>query len=525
MTGITLATGMQLIREKQYESVYNQAIESLKKNEKNPLSFFLLGVLATDTGNHEKALEFFSKAAEHGPNNVHYQTYFAKALTTFAHHEQAKIHADKAAVIGTNDALLADMIGVVYSKVGHHELAIPFFEKATRLNPRWAKFHFNLGASAEFIGNFGKAKKAYTNTLSIDPNFYLAWFSLVSLSKQTYDNHHLEKLTALFDASVGNVEAQLLLGHAIAKTLEDLERFEESFDWLEKGKEGKRTQVNYSQQAWSEVFETAKQTIPSPTINDGNEEHLNSSITTPLFIVGLPRTGTTLVDRILSSHKQVRSAGELNLFGQLVKAAIKKPINANVEIGDFLDADKVDWSLVGKNYREKTHHLAQGARYLVDKMPLNIFYVGCIQRALPEAKIIILRRGAMDSCLSNFRQLFSFHNHNYDYSLSIEDTASFFRNFTDMVSHWREHSLPNRLMEITYENIVFDQEKQTQDLLSFCDLPWDESCMRFHENEAPVSTASSVQVRQPLYSGSIGRWKKYGTKLDKLKAILAPDES
>ena len=126
----------------------------------------------------------------------------------------------------------------------------------------------------------------------------------------------------------------------------------------------------------------------------------------------------------------------------------------------------------------------------------------------------------MDSCLSNYRQLFATHNNNYDYSFDLEDMAHFYRAFDDLMKHWRQSVPADRFMEIAYEDIVFDQEKQTRKLLSFCDLPWDEACLNFHENNAPVSTASAVQVRQPLYSGSIGRWKKYGRQLDALKAAL-----
>ena len=143
-----------------------------------------------------------------------------------------------------------------------------------------------------------------------------------------------------------------------------------------------------------------------------------------------------------------------------------------------------------------------------------------IHRALPDARIVALRRGAMDSCLSNFRQLFSTQFSFYNYTFDLDDTAVFYREFDGLMSYWRDTLPNNRFMEIRYEDIVFDQENQTRRLLEFCGLDWEEACLRFHENAAPVSTASSVQVRQPLYSGSIGRWKKYGDKLDSLKHAL-----
>ncbi len=510
---------MALLRSKNYEAVYAQSIEALRRDEKNPLAFFLLGVLASDTGSHDKALEFFAKASEHGPKNVHYQTYYAKALGGFGHNEQAKIHADKAAAIGTNEALLADMIGVVYSRAGYHELAIPFFEQATKRNPRWAKFQFNLGASAEFIGDFKTAKTAYKKTLSIDPKFYLAWFSLIALEKQSPDNNKLEKLTSLFEGAVGDADAQLLLGHAAAKTLEDLGRYEESFDWLKKAKTLKREHIRYSRQEVAKVFEAAK-TCVNIDMRPNRSALGPASNAAPIFVVGLPRTGTTLIDRILSSHPQVRSAGELNVFPELIKRATGMPLNMEFQAEDFLAAGKIDLSHVGETYIAKTKGLAQGAAQLIDKLPFNFFYAGLIHRALPNAKIIALRRGAMDSCLSNYRQLFAFHNHNHGYNLDIEDTAAFYRGFDGLMAHWRSTLPSSRFMEVAYEDIISDQENQTRKLLSFCGLEWDAACLRFHENTAPVDTASAVQVRQPLHSESIGRWKKYGDKLDGLKTAL-----
>ena len=153
-------------------------------------------------------------------------------------------------------------------------------------------------------------------------------------------------------------------------------------------------------------------------------------------------------------------------------------------------------------------------------MPLNFFYAGLIHRALPNARIIALRRGAMDSCLSNFRQLFSTQYSFYNYTFDLDDVAWFYQRFDNLMAHWRSSLPSDRFTEVHYEDIVFDQENQTHRLLDFCGLDWEEACMNFHENEAPVSTASSVQVRQPLYSGSIDRWKKYGDKVNDLRAAL-----
>jgi len=511
MALLTFETAMRLLTQKKHQAVYGLAIEALRQNEKDPLAFFFLGIIASDHGQYEKALEFHAKATEHAPKNGRYQAFHAKALMALGRTSEAKLRADIAATFKTDDGFVADMIGSVYSRTGHHALALPLFRRAVRLNPKWSIFHFNHGACAQFTGDIKTAKTAYKKAVSLKPNFYRAWFSLASLETQTADNNHLTELEALF-AKVGpDADGRLLLGHAIAKTLEDLGRFPESLDWLEKAKASRKNQINYNRRGMEEMFASAAHTVQSRQRSQAHE-------VTPIFIVGLPRTGTTLVDRIVSSHAKIASAGELDLFAQLVERETRvSRLNAEPF---FSSAQMADLHKIGDIYAQQIAELANGTTYLIDKTPMNFLYAGLIHQALPNARIIALRRNAMDACLSNYRQLFALEDRRFDYAVDLEDTAAYYRAFGGLMSHWRQTLPDSRFMEISYEDIVHDQEVQTRRLLDFCGLDWDPACLNFHENTAAVDTASSVQVRQPLYSGSIGRWQKYEGKLDDLKAAL-----
>ena len=515
MTGLTLKNGLRRLKSKDYEAVHAESIAGIKSNINDPLPYFLLGIIASEHANHNKALELFTKAAQLDEAEVWYHAYQAKEYSTLGRSNDAKASADTAQKLDTTDPYIADTIGVIYSRAGYHELAIPLFERAVRSDKNQASYFYNLGASAQFIGDFSKARTAYENAIALNPKLYRAWSSLVSLSKQIADTHHFDQLASLFEAAHGDAEGQLQLGHAIGKTLEDLGLHEESLEWLIRGKAAKRDQLRYDRKAGQALFARAKETAQKTPLKAEASYDV-----TPVFIVGLPRTGTTLVDRILSSHTSVVSAGELNVFAELIKAAAQTPSNLVMDEETFTKANSLDLPSIGHAYLEQTRAKAQRAAYMVDKMPLNFFYAALIQRALPHARIIVLRRGAMDSCLSNFRQLFSTQFSFYNYTFDLSDTADFYREFDDLITHWRESLPQNRFMEVHYEDIVHDQENQTRRLLDFCGLPWEEACLRFHENTAPVSTASSVQVRQPLYSGSIGRWKKYGSKLDELRKSL-----
>lgn len=515
MNEITLKYGLKRLAQKDFKAIHRDSIELIKADLNNPVPYFLLGVIAAEHGNHLKAQELFQKAAELDPVCAYYPAHHAKTLSMLGRQNEAKQAAIRASTLPIDDAFLADTIGVVLSRAGYHEAAIPMFEKAVNLDEKQANYYYNLGASAQFTGDFEQAKTAYQRTLKLEPGFYRARSSMITLSEQTENDNQLEELIRLFKANEKDPDAQLQLGHAIAKTLEDLGRHSESLDWLLKGKAAKRTQLRYDRANGAAVFDAAKQTT-----GNAQPPALDAVLDAPIFIVGLPRTGTTLVDRILSSHPDVRSAGELNLFAGLVKEHAGTSSNLMLDVDTLKSASQVDLAKIGREYVDNTRELARGAKHMVDKMPLNFFYAGLIHQALPNARIIALRRGAMDSCLSNFRQLFSTQYSYYNYTFDLEDTAHFYRGYDGLMTHWRQVLPADRFMEVAYEDIVFDQENQTRRLLDHCELEWDEACMRFHENEAPVATASSVQVRQPLYSGSIGRWKKYGDKLDVLKAAL-----
>ena len=503
------------ISARRYETAHADAIERIRVNVNDPVPYYVLARIALEHHNYAKSGELFAKARSIEPRNALYIAGHAEWLVMVGRQMEALQLADEAASEEIRDAHTADTIGVVYSRTGFHEKAIPFYERAVELDASPANFHYNLGASLQFAGEFEKAESAYKATIERQPDSYRAFSALVSLSRQTPESNHLEKLQSLFEKHEADPDKALHIGHAIAKTLEDLEQYEESFDWLVRAKRGKRASIGYRPETDLELFAAA-----ADTVGDSGVTHDDCSNASPIFVVGLPRTGTTVVDRILSSHPDVVSAGELNTFAGLVKAEAGSLSNLVLDAETLRNAATADLASVGRAYIEDTRRLARGADRFTDKMPLNFFYVWLIHRAIPNARFVALRRDPLDSCLSNFRQLFATGFSYYNYSLDIEDTAAYYEGFDQLLAVWRENMPPSRYLELHYEDIVFDQENQTRRLLEFCELPWNDACLRFHENTAPVATASSVQVRQPLYSGSIDRWKKYGDRLDSIRHRL-----
>jgi hypothetical protein len=234
----------------------------------------------------------------------------------------------------------------------------------------------------------------------------------------------------------------------------------------------------------------------------------------------MPRTGTTLVERILSSHPNVFSAGELTNFGLVLKRATATPSNRVLDAETLGAGAHCDFAAVGAAYVESTRPRTGHKERFIDKMPLNLFYAALIRRCLPNAKIVCLRRNPLDTCLSNYRQLFATSFSYYNYSYSLVDIGRYYAAFHALTKVWRE-SLTLNYLEIHYEDVVDRTEHEARRLVEFCELPWDARCLTFQDNAAPVATASSVQVRQPIYRSGLERWRHYERELTPLRELLA----
>jgi hypothetical protein len=253
-----------------------------------------------------------------------------------------------------------------------------------------------------------------------------------------------------------------------------------------------------------------------PDVVDGARGHASDE---PIFVIGMPRSGTTLVERILSSHSHVHSAGELPNFGFVLKRLSGSRTNALLDADTLKGAHSVDPALLGRSYIESTRPGTGHTARFIDKLPHNFLYAGHIASALPKARIICLNRDPVDTVLSNFRQLFSQGSQHYDYSFDLLDAGRYYLQFERLMAHWRR-VLPGRILEVGYEQIIDDQEACTRRLLEFCGLPWEEGCLAFERNQAPVATASLVQVRSPLYRTSMQRWRRHQSRLTDLLSLL-----
>lgn len=472
-----------------------------------PEGHFLLGLAEAAGGRAQTAIAHIGQAIALDPRGE-YRAQLAKLYSLVRRDGDAAAMLRDAEQALPADALSRDTMGCVYARLGDHAAALPHFAEAVRLAPDNSEFRYNQATTLNFLGRIDEAEAAIEALIARAPDDARAHHLLAGLRKHDAATHHVDRLTAAHErASPGR--DRLLIGYALAKELEDIGQPDEAFARLYSTNAEHRRALPYSFVRDAAVFDAIEAHWPvlehAPATNPPGDA--------PVFIIGMPRTGTTLVDRILSSHPDVESAGELQAMPLAVKKAAATRSRLVLDAETVAAAAGADMGGIGRDYLDRAqHHRRTPTRRFTDKFPGNFQYAGFIARALPAATIICLRRNPMDTVLSNFRNLFAVSSRYYDYSYDLDDIARYYARFDRLMAFWRR-VLPGRVLEMRYEDLVADQETQTRRLIAHCGLSWTDACLDFHTNSAPVSTPSAAQVRRPMYRDSVARWKRHADAL------------
>ncbi|MEO7688479.1 MAG: sulfotransferase [Sphingomonas sp.] len=483
-------------------------------NPRDAEGHFLLGIAASSAGRVQIGIQHVGKAVALDPQGE-YRAHLAKLFTLVRRDGEAAATLHDAEQALPADALSRDTMGCVYARLGDHLAALTHFAEAVELEPRNTGYRYNLAATLNFLGRTDEAEAELETLIALAPHDARAHHLLAGLRKQTPGRNHVERLLRTHAESRDGRE-RLLLGYAVAKELEDVGQPDEALDRLCAANAEHHRSLPYTFARDAAVFDAIEANWPKQAAAPATEQPRDA----PIFIIGMPRTGTTLVDRILSSHPQVESAGELQAMPLAVKkaAGTRSPIVIDPET--IAAATISDMGAVGHDYLQRArHHRRDPALRFTDKFPGNFLYAGFIAQALPSAKIVCLRRHPMDTVLSNFRNLFAVSSRYYDYSYDLLDIAAYYVRFDRLMSLWRT-ALPGRVIEVRYEDLVAHQEEESRRLLAHCGLAWSDDCLSFHTNNAPVSTPSAAQVRRPIYKDSVARWKRHASVLEPVQRFF-----
>ncbi|MGA9854172.1 MAG: sulfotransferase, partial [Gammaproteobacteria bacterium] len=422
-----------------------------------------------------------------------------------------------ARAFSTHDADKLQRLGLAFLDLDATEAAYDCFKSALAIRPDDAETHNNLGVALGELGNLKGAEACYREALRLKPDHAGAWHNLVSIIHLKPEGRLWQSLMASADAIQSRAAGDAILLHfSLGKIWEDAGEYARAFSCFLEGNRLERAGLNYDEARQARFFHDSMHYFDSAFMAAHNGA--GSDGESPVFIIGMPRSGTTLVEQILASHSQVYGAGELHLLRQCLR----------LELGPVASEDQLPQRLAllndkhfqraGERYLAATRELAPGAWRITDKLPGNMVLVGLIHLMFPRAHIIHCTRDALDTCVSCFSQHFST---GYPFSYDLGELGRFYRWYAELMNHWRAVLPPGRMLEVRYEDVVTDVAEQAQKLVAFCGLPWDASCLQFYASSRPVKTASLAQVRQPIYGSSVGRWKRYEKYLDPLMQALA----
>ncbi len=507
-----LDDAVKYLSERNYQQAHQCCVEVIKQAGPHPHAYFLLGMLHIEIGQVDKAIALLNKSNDIELRPITF-AYLAKCHALKGDMPQALDCAASAPVDELSRALDLDTVGVSLSRVGLHEKAVGYFTKALDIAPSNPQFNYNFAVSAKFAGHFKVAREHFERAIKHAPDFYQAHFALSDLGGISEANNHLKQLSQLEEKVQAQPEGGLHIGHALAKEHEALGQFDKAFEALVHAKLPHKQRSVNTLSDYQSIFKHLYQSL---TITSAKSEETSNA---PIFVVGMPRSGTTLVERVLSHHSEVASGGELQDFGVAVKEVTQTSSQLVLDAPTIEKAYHCDMTAIGARYIERTGFLRQGATHLVDKLPFNFFYIDLIRRALPNAKIVCLMRDPMDTCVGNFRQLFSINSPYYAYAYDLEVIGQFYLAFEKWINTFAQ-AHPDSIRVQSYEALAHCPEKEVKGLLDFCGLPWESQCLQVENNNLPVSTASKVQVREPINTKSIGRWRHYEKQTAALQGLL-----
>ncbi len=446
--------------------------------------YHLLGGIALQMDKYTEAVMLFEKALSIAPEAPISLNNYSIALKFLNRHEEALTAINKSLRLKPNYHEALNNKGSVLTVLGKMEESIPFFEKSVKANPLFGKAYYNIATGHKFKAG-DKFSKLMTSAEA-------------RISEMTETD-------------------QMNLHFGLGKYYEDIKEYKTGFKHYLKGNKLKRDSLDYTVESAENMMRKLEQVFPvGGEWKDRSDVGSQSEL--PIFVLGAPRSGTTLTEQILASHPDVFGAGELKLLNV---AANGLTVNNNGFFpteADVLPKFEAEVRRRGDVFVDELRKYDPKAKHVTDKMPQNFRYIGLIHMLMPKAKIIHCRRNPVDTCLSNFRILFG---EKMEYTYDLEDVGRYYLAYDRLMKHW-EKVLPGRFLTVQYEDVVADVEGQARRLIDYCGLEWDDACLDFHKTKRNVHTASSTQVRQPIYNSSVGRYERYGELLKPLLDTLAP---
>lgn len=490
------ALGAALKQMKKHEDALLPMQKATELLASDPEAFFNLGLVQRETGRYGDAKKSFGKAIALYPEYAEALSNLGYLMMESGNTEEAELDCRKAVSLKPDYAKGHNIYGTVLHKLGRLDEAEVSFAKAIELKPDYAEAYKNLGVVLNDQGRMDAAAECYRKALLIEPDYSEGHYNLSAWKIYTQQDPHISALREILSENEIRPE-RIYACFALGKAMEDIGEYDEAFDLYLEGNRLKKQELGYSIEQDKVLFERIRQKFGQP-VEIGR---IPFGAVKPILVVGMPRSGTSLVEQILASHSGVYGAGELETLNQLV-------------VKHFFD------DLSGKiaaEYFENLSALSGGNSHVVDKMPLNFRWLGFLLAANPDIKVVHTKRDAMATCWSIFKLYFPAKGMGFAWDL--KDVAEYYKLYRDLMAFWHQ-KFPGRIYDLDYDRLTENQEEETRKLLEYCGVPWEDACLNFHDTKRAVRTASAAQVRKKMYRGSSEAWKKFEQHLGPLKISL-----
>jgi tetratricopeptide (TPR) repeat protein len=406
------------------------------------------------------------------------------------------------------------LLGTVCARLMRQADALVAFQEAARLNPREVRLPLSIGHAHKTLGHRRECEEAYKACLTLDPSFGEAYWSLADLKNYVFSDAEIAAMQELLRGNGGDDVDQAQLHFALGRAFEHRKNYSAAFEHYTTGNARRRKTVPFDMQVFENKTRRVRECFDGQFFADRtNVGHIDPA---PIFIVGLPRSGSTLVEQILASHSSIEGTFEL----PNVLTIVREFDHGNPEHDAYPENVRAvlpeRFAMLGRRYIEETAPIRTGRPHFIDKMPNNFSHVGLIHTILPKAIIIDVRRHPMDSCFSTYKQFFA---EGQSFSYGLDTLGRYYRCYLSLMDHW-DQVLPGKVLHLGYEDLVREPERNIRRLLTHCGLEFEPACLAFHETKRSVRTASAEQVRQPLYTSGIGYWRHFESQLEPLRRAL-----
>ena len=502
------------------ESGRGELAEEIYRNilKQDPNHIEAARLLAGIAMEHERFYDaevFLSRVVNNAPNYPRARADLVKAQREQRKYEEALENAERLIQLDRNVFESYMVKASVEGEAGMHHEAINSFQKALTISPNKPGAYCSMAHHLKTIGNQDEAIASYRKSIEIEPHYSESYWSMANLKTFSFEDEEIRNMEDLLSNTDLPDIGRIQLHNALGLEYESRKDYNKAFENLKACNTLRRKSESYDPVDFETIIDKIIEIMP---LEKMQEKHAKKSEVTPIFIVGLPRSGSTLLEQILASHSAVEGTHELHEMVSSMRS-VKESSNIDTRFPHALEFFKArQWQLLGQEYLKTTEKYRTNKLFFIDKNPNNFTFIGAIKLAIPNAKIINAKRHPLDSCFGSYKQLFA---SGQPFSYDLTELGEYYMEYNRIMNHWHD-VCKGFVLDVEYESVVSDLDSQVKRILEFCELPFEESCLRFYETERAVKTASSEQVRKPIYSSSVNLWRNYEEKLSDLIEILEP---